>query len=146
MHKISGLPSCLVNAAEHGGAMHLALRNRHSLGCARRLAAAIRFEIVAVQVNWRLRQIPLSSRMSAISRNGRMAEEFQRRLDSILGALDQHDPQSSAPSWSISDRIVQNRGQDPSDSESEDEREHQECIQVSWSTQRCQFRIVLELY
>lgn len=74
-----------------------------------------------------------------------MAEEFQRRLDSILGALDQHDPQSSAPSWSISDRIVQNRGQDPSDSESEDEREHQECIQVSWSTQRCQFRIVLEL-
>eukprot|EP00892_Ulva_mutabilis_P010530 jgi/Ulvmu1/784/UM010_0158.1 len=59
-----------------------------------------------------------------------MAGELHQRLDNVFGALDQHDPHSSAPTWSITDRVVQNRGQDPPDSESEDEQEHQECIQV----------------
>lgn len=65
---------------------------------------------------------------------GTMAEDFQNRLDNIFGALDQHNPRSAAPSWSITDRVVQNRGQGRSDSESEDEQEHQECIQVRSST------------
>ena len=59
-----------------------------------------------------------------------MAEDLHRRLDDVFGALDQHDPHSSAPLWSITDRVVQNRGQEAPDSESEDEQEHRECIQV----------------
>jgi hypothetical protein len=59
-----------------------------------------------------------------------LGQDLQARLSSVFSVLEQHNPHVSQPEWSLSREAVRIAGREDGDSDSEDEADHEERVEV----------------